>query len=168
MANRLVLFDSRRPDEPLFDTELVSGHGVVWDARRELLWALGLNALRAYRLTDRQLILTAGHQLPDTSGHDLIAVPGTDLLSVTTHHHAWMFDRATKTFSPHPQLADFENVKSINVHPDTGAVVWTMADKGFWWTAALRFLNPEMTIGRTGERLYKARWVASARQIRPD
>jgi hypothetical protein len=40
-------------------------------------------------------------------------------------------------------------------------VVWTLADKGFWWTATLRFLNPENTIERNGERLYKARWVAS-------
>jgi hypothetical protein len=163
LANRLVLFDSKRSGEPLFDTELVSGHGVVWDAGRQVLWALGLNTLRTYKLADRQLLKTGEYQLPDTSGHDLMAVPGTDLLSITTHHHAWMFDRAKETFSLHPSLPDYENVKSINVHPDTGEVVWTLADKGFWWTATLRFLNPESTIERTGERLYKARWVAPAR-----
>jgi hypothetical protein len=162
LANRLVLFDSKRSGQPLFDTELVSGHGVVWDRRREVLWALGLNTLRTYKLTKRQLIKTAEYALPDSSGHDLMAVPNTDLLSVTTHHHAWMFDRTTRKFSPHPQLPDLDNVKSINVHPETGEVVWTLADKGFWWTATLRFLNPESTIERTGERLYKARWVAPA------
>ena len=74
-----------------------------------------------------------------------------------------IFDRGKKTFSPHQALRDFENVKSIHVHPGTGEVVWTLSDKGFWWTATLRFLNPESTIERSGERLYKARWVASAK-----
>ncbi len=162
LANRLVLFDSERSGQSLFDTEVVSGHGVVWDERRQVLWALGLDTLRTYKLAGRQLTKTAEYQLPDTSGHDLMAVPNTDLLSVTTHHHAWMFDRNSKKFTPHPQLPNFDNIKSIHVHPRTGEVVWTLADKGFWWTATLRFLNPERTIERSGERLYKARWVAPA------
>lgn len=161
LANSLVLFDRRRSAKPLFHTELESGHGVVWDARRKVLWALGLSTLRTYRLSGQELIRTAEYPLPDTSGHDLMHVPGTDLLTVTTHRHAWMFDRQKKTFSPHPQLPDFENIKSINVHPDSGEVVWTLADQGFWWTATLRFLNPAVVMDRAGERLYKARWVAT-------
>jgi hypothetical protein len=165
LANRLVVFDLKRSAQPLFDTELVSGHGVVWDAGRQVLWALGLNTLRTYKLlawdtATPRLVKESEYALPDTSGHDLMAVPGTNLLSISTHHHAWLFDRGKKTFARHPQLADFENVKSIHVHPGSGEIVWTMADKGFWWTATLRFLNPATTIERTGERLYKARWVA--------
>jgi hypothetical protein len=127
-----------------------------------VLWALGLTTLRTYTVTGRQFVKTAEYTLPDESGHDMMAVPGTDLLSITTHHHAWLFDRGKATFSPHPQLADYENVKSIGVHPDTREIVWTMADRGFWWTATLRFLNPEAMIERKRERLYKARWGASA------
>jgi hypothetical protein len=162
LANRLVLFDRNRSAEVLFDTELVSGHGVVWDAERRIVWALGLSTLRSYGLDERQLVKTAEYTLPDTSGHDLMAVPGTDLLSLTTHHHVWLFDREQKKFSLHPQLPNFENVKSISIHPETGEIAWTKADDGFWWTSVLRFLNPERTVQRPGERLYKVRWVASA------
>jgi hypothetical protein len=154
-----VLFDVKRSGETVFDTELVSGHGVVWDEQRKVLWALGLKTLRTYQVLDRRLVKLAEYELPDESGHDLTAVTGTHLLSVTAHHHVWMFDREKKTFARHPQLWDFENVKSVHVHPDSGEVVWTMADKGFWWTATLRFLKPAGTIERAGERLYKARWV---------
>lgn len=159
LANRLVLFDVRRSGAPLADTELLSGHGVVWDEKRRLLWALGLDTLRTYRLAE-WLGKAEEYKLPDTGGHDLAAVPGSDLLSVTTHHHAWLFDRAKKTFAPHPLLADRENVKSISVHPRTGEVAWTEADKGFWWTPVIRFANPSATLTRAGERLYKVRWVA--------
>jgi hypothetical protein len=166
LANRLVLFDSKRSGQPLFDTELVSGHGVVWDERREMLWALGLSTLRTYRLSrwdtsKPELVKDGEYALPDESGHDLMAVPNTNLLSVTTHRHVWIFDRESRKFSPHPQLRDEENVKCVSVHPGTGEVAWTQADKGFWWTATLRFLNPVRSIHRKGERLYKVRWVAS-------
>jgi hypothetical protein len=162
LANRLVMFDSKRSGEPLFDTELVSGHGTVWDDGRQVLWVLGLSTLRTYRVEDQKLVKTEEWKLPDESGHDLMAVPGTDLLSVTAHHHVWLFDREKKAFVQHPQLWKFENVKSVHVHPGTGEIVWTQADKGFWWTATLRFLKPSRTIERSGERLYKARWVAGS------
>lgn len=166
LNNRLVIFDVKQSGRALFDTELTSGHGVVWDNKRQALWALGLKVLRTYKLQnwdspDPSLTKTAEYELPDNSGHDLMAVPGTSLLSITTHHSAWMFDRDKHTFTPHPQLAGKENVKSITVHPQTKEIVWTQADKGFWWTAALRFLNPESTHEIKGERLYKARWLAS-------
>ena len=37
LANSLVLFDVKKSGQPLFLTELVSGHGVVWDEEREVL-----------------------------------------------------------------------------------------------------------------------------------
>lgn len=166
LNNRLVVFDVKQSGRPLFDTELTSGHGVVWDKKRQTLWALGLKVLRAYKLENwsspnPSLSKTAEYELPDNSGHDLMAVPGTSLLSVTTHHSAWMFDRDKHSFSPHPNLAGKENVKSITQHPQTKEIVWTQADKGFWWTETLRFLNPENTHQIKGEHLYKARWLVA-------
>jgi hypothetical protein len=165
LNNRLVVFDRTRSGEPLFDTELKSGHGVVWDDSRQVLWAIGGPVLRTYKLAEwdtprPSLVQVDEYALPDGGGHDLMAVPGTNLLSLTTLHHAWLFDRDKRTFSPHPQLGPLGHVKNIHVHPATGEIVWTQADKGFWWTATLRFLNPTATIERTGERLYKARWAA--------
>ena len=168
LNNRLVVFDRTRSLEPLFETELTSGHGVVWDAKRQLLWAIGGRVLRTYKLvawdTAKPSLEKADeYPLPDASGHDLMAVPETDLLSLTTLRHAWLFDREGRTFRSHPQLGSYDNVKNIHVHPTTGEIVWTQADKGFWWTGTLRFLNPASIVERPGEHLYKARWAAARR-----
>lgn len=51
-GNRVAVFD-RVPDaKPLFHDSLYSGHGVVWDDQRQLLYALGYAELRAYELVD--------------------------------------------------------------------------------------------------------------------
>ncbi|HOK45482.1 MAG TPA: DUF6528 family protein [Bryobacteraceae bacterium] len=168
LNNSLVLFDSRKSGEPLFHTELRSGHGVVWDEKRQVLWVLGGSQLRTYTLakwdTEKpELVMTAEYTLPDRGGHDLSPVPGTDLLSVTTERHSWLFDRTKRVFLPHPRLADDVNVKCITIHPVTKQTVWTKADEGFWWTATLRFLDPDGTLELKGERLYKARWVMPPR-----
>jgi hypothetical protein len=167
-SDSLVLFDSKKSGKPVFHTELRSGHGVVWDAGRQVLWALSGSHLRTYTLAkwdteQPELVKTAEYALPGRGGHDLQPVPGTDLLSLTTLRQSWIFDRAKGAFSPHPQLADFVNVKSITIHPVTKQTVWTQADKGFWWTATLRFLNPDGTLELKGERLYKARWAVAPR-----
>jgi hypothetical protein len=124
--------------------------------------------LRTYTLAQwdtehPELVKTAEYALPAGGGHDLQPVPGTDLLSVTTLRQSFVFDRAKHVFSPHPQLAGIVNVKCITVHPATKQTVWTQADKGSWWTATLRFLNPDGTLELKGERLYKARWAVVPR-----
>jgi hypothetical protein len=168
LNNSLVLFDSNKSGQPLFHTELHSGHGVVWDEGRQVLWTLSGSYLRTYALAkwDTQhpeLVKTAEYPLPSPGGHDLSSVPGTDLLSVTTEPRSWIFDRTKRVFSPHPQLANTVNVKCITIHPITKQTVWTKADEGFWWTATLRFLNPDGTHELKGERLYKARWAVAPR-----
>ncbi len=162
--NSLLVFDSGKSGQPLFQTELTSGHGVVWDERRQLLWALSGRHLRTYRLvnwaSDRPELAKADeYELPDGGGHDLSPMDGGRLLAVTTVRHAWVFDRDSRKFSPHPDFGDFDNVKCISVHPATGRTAWTKADRGFWWTATLRFNHPAGVFEMPGERLYKARWV---------
>jgi hypothetical protein len=168
LNNRLVLFDATKSDQPLFDTELASGHGVVWDDARQLLWTLSGRHLRTYRLMDwrtaePKLSMVDEDPLPSDSGHDLMPIPGTNLLSVTTVRDAYFFDRGDRTFAPHPQLAGKSNVKSVTVHPVTGQIVWTQADPGFWWTTTIRFLNPDEAQVEEGARRYKVRWAESPR-----
>jgi hypothetical protein len=168
LHDRLVLFDAAQSGRPLFDTELASGHGAVWDDARQLLWTLSGSYLRTYRLvdwgtTEPKLGKVDEYTLPSSNGHDLIPIPGTDLLSVTTVRDAYVFDRARRTFAPHPQLAGKPNVKSVSVNPVSRQIAWTQADEGFWWTATIRFLNPVATQVEEGARRYKVRWVDSSR-----
>jgi hypothetical protein len=163
-GDRLILYDLARPDAELFSMELPWGHGVVWDAEREKLYALAHEDIRVYSLEDwesskprlEQLGIVA---LPENGAHDLHPVPGTPMLSVTTKTHCWFFDRDTHRISPHPLLGDLPHVKSICHHPQTGQVVYIQAtEPDCWWSEEVRFFNPQRTIRVPGARFYKARW----------
>ena len=166
-GDRLILFDLRKPGQPLFHTAFASAHGLVWDDGRSLLWAIGGEYLRSYRLLgsgtgEPRLELTAEYHLPDSDAHDLTPVPASDLLAFTTLHHVWGFDRSQHSFSLHPQLGNMGDVKSVSTHPVTKQLVFTQAGSGVWWTDTLRFANPEEQVTLKGERLYKVRWWAAA------
>jgi hypothetical protein len=162
-GDKLVLFDARIPETELFATPLPSGHGVVWDAGRERLWALGFGELRAYRLRDwdtarPSLELDARYPLPDEGGHELSPVPGTSHLVVSTHEGVWRFDRDARAFTPDPVLQGLHDVKSVTIHPGTGQVAFTQADRPEWWTRTIRFRHPHADLTLESERIYKVRW----------
>jgi hypothetical protein len=163
-GNRLAVFDARVPERELYSTELYSGHGAVWDGGRKLLWALGGKELRAYSLAEwdtrkPSLRLAASYPLPDPDGHELHPVAGSSMLVVTTGRKVWSFDRDARTFSPHPDLGDLRNIKSVSVHPQTKQLAYTQGENPNWWTSSIRFLHPAATLKRDGEKIYKVRWV---------
>lgn len=166
-GDALILFDVRHPGRELWRTELPTGHGVVWDGKRQILWALADADLRSYRLDDwetpRPTLTRIGLvPLPEDGGHDLIAVPGTAHLAISTQSRCWLFDRDRKTLQPHPQLAEAASIKSISQHPVTGQIAFVQADRPNWWSERIRLLDPSGSLSFTGEQFYKVRWnVAS-------
>jgi len=162
-GNRVVIFDLAKPDEPLYSAVLYSGHGVIWDQKRELLWALGFERLIAYRLIDWEtsepaLSQAAAFILPDSGGHDLSPDPGTEDLIVTTNNHVFLFNRDQRKFRLHPELGDKKRVKSVSVQPASGRVIYIQAEGQNWWSSQIRFLNREKSVLLPGERIYKARF----------
>jgi hypothetical protein len=162
-GDRLVLFDLARSNRPIFQTPLPSAHGVVWDERRRLLWAVGFEELRCYELKDwdgpkASLTMKATYSLPDTQGHDLQPIPESNDLVVTTGRHVYLFDRDKHEFRLHPDLGGKANVKSVCVHPITAGTVFLQATES-WWSDTLGLRSPAGTIQLPGERLYKARWL---------
>ncbi len=163
-GNRLILYDLARPDRPVLETPLVSAHGVVWDEKRQSLWALGLKELRCYELANwsgdkPSLTMKASHPLPDGDGHDLQAVPRSNDLVVTTGPRVYLFDREERRFRLHPELADKANVKCVSVHPASGRTVFVQASGDQWWSDTIGLLAPAAQVRLPGERLYKARWM---------
>jgi hypothetical protein len=163
-GNRLMLFDRTTSDVPIAETPLPSAHGVVWDAGRKRLWALGGRELRRYALKDwstksPSLALESTFELPDGGGHDLSAVPGADELVVTTGGHVFLFDRTKETFLKHSTLGDRKHVKAIAVHPQSGRLAFTEAQDRQWWTSTLRLQNPAGEVVFPGEHLYRIRWL---------
>ena len=163
-GDRLILFDQTQSERELWTDDLPWGHGVVWDDRRHVLWALADEDIRSYELRDWSsakpwLHRVATIPLPEDGGHNLSAVPGTSMLAISTADHCWLFDRDTKAFQPHPQLADHAHVKGISYHPADGQIAFVQAEGENWWAERIHFLNPARTLHVPGEHFYKARWV---------
>ncbi len=162
-GDALILFDIARSDHEVWRTELKTGHGIIWDEKRQVVWALADQELRTYRLVDwktatPKLERVATLPLPEGGGHDLYPIPGTSLLSITTETRCWLFDRDQKTLTPHPTLGDQSSIKGISVHPGTRQIAFTQADRPNWWTETIRFLEPSSTLSLSGEQFYKVRW----------
>ena len=162
-GNCLAVFDLNQSEKILYSEALDSGHGVVWDEPRRLLWALGYDQLKALRLKDWEtaqpkLETVDTYPLPDKSGHDLRPVPQTEDLVVTTGRNVFLFDRKQKTFRPHPDLGGKIDIKNVTIHPRTGQIAYVQADGPNWWADGVRMLKPTGEIRLPGERLYKARW----------
>ena len=157
-GNRLAIFDAATGKE-LASDELRSAHGAVWDEARGVLWALGGDVLRAYTVGPARLDRTFEIALPDEGGHDLVAIPGGSRLFLSTVRRCFSFDRDRRQLSPHDVLGERANIKSYNVHPRTGRVVYIQAEGENWWAEHLHFLRPDGTLRLPAEHLYKARWA---------
>ena len=162
-GNRLVVFDLGRTGEPLCSTELHSAHGVIWDEKRQVLWALGYDQLNGYRLAnwagaEPKLHLVDSYPLPDPSGHDLQAAPNSNILVLTTGSHVYVFDRERRAFFPHMTWGNQRGVKCVNIHPKTGWTTLIQGDDRRWWSDTVQWLNFDPALKFPGERLYKARW----------
>lgn len=156
-GNRLDLYDLGVSDRPLASDELQGAHGVVYDAERAVLWALGTVELRSYVVATNALVRKKTFTLPNEGGHDLRPIPDRPGLVVTTHHHVWVFDRDLLTFRTFPQLGDFHHVKSMDFDPESGALAYVKAETS-WWAERVTFQGIERTVEFPGKKVYKARW----------
>jgi hypothetical protein len=162
-GNALVVFHRGKPETPLFRTPLDSAHGVVWDERRRILYAVGMDTLEEFRFnpSNRDAMLRRVRQtkLPSEGGHELSPAPN-DSLFVTTGSQALLFDKQQRHFTPHPVLGAMHHIKCISFDPRSGRIAYVRADEGegVWWTFRLRLLNPEAEIQSPGKRIYKVRW----------
>jgi hypothetical protein len=163
-GNRLILFDLAQPEKRLWEGELHSAHGVVWDEARRSLWALGFDELRRYELVDwdssaPSLKLVQTFDLPDEGGHDLQAVPASDDLVLSTHAGVRRFDREKGEFRPVDSFAQAAHVKCVSHHPTSGRVAVVQASEEAWWSDTIRLREPEGKIVLPGEKIYKVRWL---------
>lgn len=164
-GNKLAVFDLKKSNRIVFEESLHSGHGVVWDEQRQLLWALGHSELRAYSLKDWQttepkLALERKHNLPSASGHDLSMIPEGNELLLTTNRDVYLFNIENGTFSPYVPLEGLSRVKAVSIHPVSKRVAFIQAEGENWWTTRVRFLSPAGHLLLEKEHLYKVRWVS--------
>ncbi|WP_262246557.1 DUF6528 family protein [Parapedobacter soli] len=159
-GNSLELYDERIPEKVLYKDSLYSGHGAVWVAERQELFALGFDSLLVYKQRDwdtdhPSLEKVRGYPLPDDGGHEL-SPTGSGQLLISTHHHVWLADMQTGEFTPFEPLKDHRNIKSANYDTSTGALVYTIAEES-WWTHHVYGVNPDFQIDVPDIRAYKVR-----------
>ena len=159
-GNALEIYDIDTPEKVVFRDSLYSGHGVVWNEKRQRLYALGYKELKEYELVDwntdqpslRQVKMW---EIPMESGHDLSPVDDNRML-VSAHEGVMWFDIDKEEFSPFEPLRDVENVKSVNYDPETQKLVYTKAEIS-WWTHHIYQENPNKVVTMDSLKVYKVR-----------
>lgn len=159
-GNSLEIYDISQPEKVLWRDSLYSGHGAVWHAERESLYALGYDVLREYKLKDWNtdapaLELVTSTPIPVKSGHDLVKVDEQRML-VSGHEGVMWFDVESKEFSPFEPLKDTHNVKSVNYNHKLNRLIYTKGEVS-WWTHNIYQKNPDKTITIDSMNVYKVR-----------
>lgn len=168
-GNYLSLFVAPEVDEDTVVTEptpiykkfeFFDAHGVCWDAKRKLLWALGGKYLVGYEyvgtkdapdLKEKHKVELVGTAL---WGHDLYPAPGYDAL-MTTGVGVNVFDpNALKFYS----ISPMGRVKSISVSPEGTTLMQRAVVE--WWSETIFYGDAKNSAVGTydGAKFYKARW----------
>lgn len=127
-GDSIQIYDRSRPNEILFSIELPSAHGVVWNDKRQRLYANGKQRLNIYSLifadTDTpKLILQKSIKTPQGGTHDLSDVDENTL--IVSGQKAYFFDMNEETFTELKRFSDCTAIKSINYNPKNGECWFT-------------------------------------------
>lgn len=153
--------DSRIGEAAHIDYPFTDAHGVVWDASRGVLWALGGDNLAGYYYRGSKENPTLEEfyreKFPGklTGGHDLYPMPGEDLLLFTTVTGVGVFDPAARRMLP---LSGRHSIKSISI--DSGGAVIMLVPVEQWWSETISYFAPGEPAAGTypKAKFYKARW----------
>lgn len=122
-------------------------HGLLYDPQNDVLWAVGTNLLKAYKVSladdgtpvaAEQAELAA--KIPTGGAHDLQPVCGdTDRLWITTSSAVYQYSKSKKEFFTDydgNQSVNKKNIKAIG-NFDDGSILLITPDKAFQsWTSA--------------------------------
>jgi hypothetical protein len=162
-GNSVEIFDPSSGDQrPIAKDSLYSGHGLVWHPSKKLLYALGFDVLRAYKVElkpNRSVVLSkvSEWKIPGESGHDLTLTPDKKYLYVTEHTDAWAFNLKSEQFEKIRDFPTKENIKSIG-RDGSGQLIYTEPEES-WWTHSVKFIGPGRKFIFPGMKVYKARWA---------
>ncbi|MEU5052864.1 DUF6528 family protein [Streptomyces sp. NPDC021096] len=152
---------------------LAGAHGVHWDPRTRLLWALGSRELVALQVggtpEEPELSVVRRVTLPSRGGHDLAPVLGSrGRLWVTTASAVYQYATSDQEFVSYPLQSRISGpgVKSVGDDPASGQVLVARPDPGnpcTWCTDRLFLYRPDGTRTLLRGGMYKARWWTADR-----
>lgn len=164
-GDRLLLFMGDQSSKPIGYLPLEAAHGAVWDAKRNVLWALGGKTLLKIALETTgpipHFVVERAVDLPEPIGHDLQIAADDSMLYLATTKRVLQVDPEHMTFAPFEPFRGISGVKSLSINAQTKQIAFTEADPGVWWTYTLRFLGPQDTV-KLPSMIYKVRWTRPA------
>lgn len=155
--------------EGVQDLELQDAHGLVWDAGRDCVWALGGKRMKrlAFERGEKRLEVSATIELPVTErsrrherhgGHDLVWDAAGKRLLLSDMDDLWSFDPETGGFAL-LRKGPVAHVKSLSPPLRKGDPLLVMQASEQWWSDRVRSLDGAWSRRMPGARFYKARWV---------
>jgi hypothetical protein len=157
-GNKLMLFDPKKGNTPVYTDSLYSGHGVVWDAKSKSLYSLNYTTLREYKLNKANATMTLKNEwkLTGKGGHDLQMAPDGKRLFLTSETNSAEFNLTTHQFNDIRGWGNIPNIKSVGQNAQ-GQFIYTLPEES-WWTYHVKFSNPTRVFTFGKMHVYKARW----------
>ena len=150
---RFFTTDKKLSKAPDASVSMPNAHGVLWDDKNNVLWAIGSNVLTAYKVTLNEDDSIAVEEdisrrttLPYGNAHDLSPVYGSpDELCITTGRYVYRFNKITKEFSTDYEGNEYLNrlnVKGAGNFND-GSLVYIFPDGAFesWTSQSIVFVH---------------------------
>ena len=128
--NKVHLYNSAKSEVSLANADLYSGHGVVWDYKRNVLYAAGGDVIKIFKInglgTDKPSFeLVKSIKAPQGGIHDINRVDDNTITVAGTK--AYLFNVDTEQFTEMPLFSGSTALKSLNYNAETGEVWYTDA-----------------------------------------
>ncbi len=128
--NKVQLYYSEKSEVVLASADLYSGHGLVWDYKRNVLYAAGGDVIKVFKInglgTDKPSFeLVKSIKTPKSGLHDIYRVDD-NTISVAGNR-AYLFNVETEEFTEMPLFSSSTAIKSLNYNAATGEVWYTDA-----------------------------------------
>ena len=128
--NKVHIYNSAKSEVSLANADLYSGHGVVWDYKRNVLYAAGGNVIKIFRInglgTDKPSFeLVKSITAPQGGIHDINRVDDNTI--TVAGSKAYLFNVETEQFTEMSLFSGSTALKSLNYNAETGEVWYTDA-----------------------------------------
>ena len=128
LHNQVQLYSIDNNEKILASAELYSGHGLVWDYNRSVLYGAGGDLIKIFNLSlgaNPSITLQKTIKAPKNGIHDLMRVDNSTL--TVAGDHAYLFNVDTELFTEMTLFSGSASVKSLNYNGETGEIWYTDA-----------------------------------------
>ena len=128
LHNNVQLYSIDKSEQILAKADLYSGHGLVWDYSRNVLYGAGGDVVKVFDVTLGEkpaITLKKTIKAPKNGIHDLMRVDNSTL--TVAGDHAYLFNVDTEMFTEMALFSGSSSIKSLNYNGETGELWYTDA-----------------------------------------